>query len=208
MRVSTVALTVLSMMLAACWNKDPEGRNPVVNADTLTTRHAPEALFQDARARLAGSPGAAATDLHEAARFVRDEAALSGGKAEDALEASAGELDRLSDQLRGGHAPTAAVLDAAALKAHAALALAHTLRAQRAREADDNHRAGDELTAAAGHLQLALARAGDRAPADAADVAKTAETLGEDLVRGSGWSPEAVARSLTDVEAKLDELLS
>ena len=49
MRAPMVALTVLSMMLAACWNKDPEGRQPVVNADTLTTRHAPEALFQDAR---------------------------------------------------------------------------------------------------------------------------------------------------------------
>jgi len=207
MEAPTVALTVLAMMLTACWNKDPEGRQPVVNADTVTTRHAPEALFQDARMRLAGSPGAAATDLHEAARFVRDEAALSGGKAEDALEASAGELDHLSAQLRGGSAPTVATLDAAALRTHAALALAHVMRAERAREKEDNHRAGDELTAAAGHFKLALTRAGDAAPSGAAEAAQQAESLGEGLVRGSGWTPEAVARSLTEIQEKIDELL-
>lgn len=173
--------------------------------DVTTMMQAPEADLRRVRSALARDPEQAREPLRLAARFVRDEAALPSGSAQEDLERAADMLDRAEGLL--GAAPLSQdALDPVFLSVHTALASAHLQRAEARLERQQGSLAGPELRAAARHLQYALGYAGRTDDATAQAAVRDLEKLGEDVTAGLTPDADALRKGMQAASTQLSAL--
>lgn len=175
------------------------------HVDVTTMMNAPESDLRRVRAALASGPDQAREPLRLASRFVRDEAALPSGTAEEDLEHAADLLDRSVDVL--SDAPVSRdALDPVFMRVHAALASAHLQRAESRLDHQEGSFAGPELRAASKHLEYALGYAGRGDDSAGQAAVRDLEKLGEDVTAGRSPDADALHQGMQAASAQLDAL--
>lgn len=144
----------------------------------------------------------AATELRDAAAFMRTRADSATGFAKALAARSASELDSLAKGVESNSVTSAARLDHAFAHANRAEAERHYALATRAWSQHQAARTGEELTMAIDHLERAAKDAG--IPLDSAQTGAMtrAHSVADSQLQG-GTAPNGVDDALKDVELQL-----
>jgi hypothetical protein len=158
-----------------------------------------EQHFKQAEGSLVkGQRAAAAAELREAAKMLRELAARLPEDHQPGLRASAGELEQVARELAGAKARgvTRAQLREAFARAHYALAASHQRTASGFWAKKELAEAGGNLQAAAHHLMRAAAWEGHKLEPARAAAAREANLIGQRLGKGTAVAASRVGRTI------------
>jgi hypothetical protein len=173
-------------------------RTPAVTSE-------PAERFAAARAALAQHRSArAASEIHEAAVFVRAQSALAERGLDADLNGSARDLEAVASRVRNGTLTTVRDFDAAVHRSDRNLARHHLARATRAWERRESAAAGRELSLAAQHTERLAQNAGTDADRAAARVVRSTRALSEKLIRGAGYTSDEVGKGFERLGREID----
>ncbi len=147
----------------------------------------------------------AAAEIRQGAAFLDKEAEQAAGEGKQALLASSDELKQLADRERKGAVNSARELEQAFARANHALAKYYQSRASEswARRAVSD--AGQDLKAAAVHLEKALGWADYRWEGENRATIEAAKNIGEKMKEGGGWVEAEVRKAMEGIEKGIDE---
>jgi len=173
-----------------------EGRWRAADVKTgYTMREEPQRHFGDAAAAYARKDyRAAATDIRNAAGYLRLEAARATGAGRKELESSVAQLDGLAYRVEKGALKDEHAMTADSAKAEHALALEHRANAIDAWTRKQYHQTGYELKAAAHSLESAAGWMGGEVKASASTTAADTRRLGDKLAFSATWTRDEVAK--------------
>jgi hypothetical protein len=205
--VGTVAAQAPAEKKAQAPPKAPEGYFLVEEDVTLILLDEADEHFQKGREGfLKKDVKAAAQEIREGAAFLRLEAgrATAGGK--KALLAAVRDLGKLADGVERGTVAAVKELDAVFARAHQALARHHHLKAAAAWGKNAARHAGQDLKAAAIHLEHAAAWVGKKGEAGVAEAVKGARLVSGKLIEGAGWVPAEVGKGLEAIGKEIEKI--
>ncbi len=186
----------------------PGPGNAVGEAETRAVRaDEPQRHFQEAREEfLKRDLKTAAVEIRKGAALLRLEAAGATRASQDALEASAKELDNLAGKVESGEVTAASNLDPAFARAEQALASEHLTRAKESWAKKDLKRTGEYLNAATISLEHACAWAGRKEEAGVAAATRDASVVAEKLIQGAGWAVGETENAIKAVGTEIERL--
>jgi len=149
---------------------------------------------------------AAAQEIREGAAFLRLEAGRATADGRKALLAAVRDLGKLADGVERGTVPAVKDLDAVFARAHQALARHHHLKAAAAWGKKAARQAGQDLKAAATHLEHAAAWVGKKGEAGVVEMVKGTRLLAGKLIEGAGWVPAEVGKGLESIGKEIEKL--
>jgi hypothetical protein len=142
---------------------------------------------------------AAATDVHQAAAFLKLEEKRATNTGRAALDASARELDDLANRIDENGVSSVSELDAAFARAEHALAEHHYRKALGDWAKDDAVSAGHALDAAVTDLEHALTWSRRKAETSTVAAIDEARPLARKLIGDTDWARDEVDRVIRDV---------
>jgi serine protease Do len=150
----------------------------------------------------------AASEIHQGAEFLKKEAARATDEGKQVLMESARELDKLANEVQKGTVRSAEELDKAFARSYYALARHDQWMASESWTRKAISETGQDLKAAAVHLESALALAGHRLEAGTESAIKEANQIGEKLEKGATWAASEVSKGINDIGKEIDEASS
>ena len=147
----------------------------------------------------------AAAEIRKGEAFVKQEAGQATGEAKQALSASAQELDKLADEVQKRTVSSVKELERTFARAHYALARHYLLKASESWAKKAISEAGQDLKAAAVHLENGLAWAGHRLEGEGVAAVKEAKQMGEKMEKGAGWVASEVSKGIEAISKGIDE---
>jgi hypothetical protein len=141
----------------------------------------------------------AATELRAASTFLRERADSATGEVRDHMLRSAGELDKLANEVESNAIKSAKSLDYAFARAQHAEAELHHSHAVAAWARKDMARASDELTMATDHFERAAKDAGEVLGAGAKKALTDTREVAGQLTKGVGFVPEQVGKAIEEL---------
>lgn len=147
----------------------------------------------------------AAAEIRKGEAFVKQEAGQATGEAKQALSASVQELDKLADEVQKRTVSSVKELERTFARAHYALALHYLLKASESWGKKAISEAGQDLKAAAVHLENGLAWAGHRLEGEGVAAVKEAKQMGEKMETGAGWVASEVSKGINAIRKGIDE---
>ena len=149
---------------------------------------------------------ASANEIRTAAAFLKLETGRATKETKKALVASAGELDRLADDVENGKVTSVTDIEQAFGRAHYALARHHYMKAKEAWEKKQPETAGKALRAASSHLERAMVW-DEYGEEDLVDkVVTDTEIVADKLIEGTQLAPKDVDKALEDINTALNKL--
>jgi hypothetical protein len=164
----------------------------------------PESSFQKANEFfLKKDLEAAASEIRKGAEFLKKEvkAASKDGKA--ALNASVQELEKLAGDVEKGTVTSAEKLKNAFARSSEALAHHHYLKASESWAKKKTKETGESLTAAARYLEETARWSGRKLESGTVEVVNYVRTVGDKLIRGTGYGLEEVSKSIKEMGREL-----
>jgi hypothetical protein len=164
----------------------------------------PESSFQKANEFfLKKDLKAAASEIRKGAEFLKKEvkAASKDGKA--ALNASVQELEKLAGDVEKGTVTSAEKLKNAFARSSEALAHHHYLKASESWAKKKTKETGEALTAAAQYLEQTARWSGRKLETGTVEVVNYVRTVGDKLIRGTGYGLEEVSKSIKEMGREL-----
>lgn len=210
-----LAITLaLAIIPAGVWagtstspQKAPEGWVLVEEDVVLVFSDEPGEHFQKGRESfLKKDLKAAAHEIREAAAFLKLEAGRATAEGKKALLASIRELEKLAEGVERGTVTAVKDLDALFARAHQALAKHHHLKAAASWAKKAAKKTGQDLKAAAIHLEHGLAWTGHKGEAGGIAVINGTRLLAGKLIEGVGWVPAEVGKGITAVGEEVEKL--
>jgi hypothetical protein len=119
--------------------------------------------------------------------------------------ASTQELGKLTDQVQKGTVRSARELDEAFARAHYALARYYQSKAPESWARKAVPEAGQDLKAAAVHLEKALNWASHRLEAGGVQTIREWKQIGEKMEKGAGWVDAEVRKAIEGIGKEIDE---
>lgn len=148
----------------------------------------------------------ASEEIRKGAAFVRIEAGSAAGEAKQALERSQRELQSLAKGVEKGGVQDVKRLDDAFARASQYLALSHRAKASEAWDKKEPRKAGNELKAAATHLENGAAWMGVEAKASCVAAVRDTRIVAGKLIEGSGYVADEVGKSIDALGKAVDDL--
>jgi serine protease Do len=147
----------------------------------------------------------AASEIRQGAAFLKNEVEKATGEGKQALMTSAEELENLADQVQKGALRSAKELDQAFARAHQALARHYQSKASESWAHRATSEAGQELKAAAGHLENALSWAGQRLGEGSEKAIQEAKVIGEILEKGGTQTASEVNKDINAIGREIEK---
>jgi serine protease Do len=144
------------------------------------------------------SAGAAA-ELQKAAALIEGEEKRSENDAEQLLAASVRELQQLARRLQAGTVVPETEIRQIFARAHQALAKNYQLKASESATQKMTSNLGQNIQAAAEHLEKAWSWSGHQLEAGGKAVIERARQIGEKIESGLGWAAAEAATSIDDL---------
>lgn len=148
----------------------------------------------------------ASEEIRKGAAFVRLEAGSAIGEAKQALKASETELLGLAKEVEQGSVKDVKRLDEAFVRANQQLALSHRIKANEAWDKKELRKAGDELKAAATHVENGAAWMGAEAKAGYAEAVRDTKLVAGKLAEGSGYAAAEVGKTIASLGKAIEGL--
>ena len=147
----------------------------------------------------------AAAEIRQGAAFLKKEAEQATGEGRQALLASAEELGQLADRERKGAVNSVQELERAFARANHALAKSYHGKASESWARKAVSEAGQDLKAAAVHLENALNWAGQHLEAGRVQAIREGKQIGEKMEKGGAWVDSEVRKGIEDIGKEIDE---
>jgi len=141
----------------------------------------------------------AAAELQKAAAFLEGEESRSTTDIKQRLGASAQELRQLAQQLAAGSSVPEEKIRQIFARAHHVLAQNYQQKASDSQAQNQTSDLGQDLQAAAEHLEKAWHWSGRKLEAAAKDVIERSKQLGAKIVQGTQWTVSETADSIKDL---------
>ena len=187
--------------------KAPDGGVLIEEDVVLVLMDEPEEHFQKGREFfLKKDLKAAAHEIREATAFLKLEAGRATEEGKKALLASVRELDKLVEGVERGTVTAVKDLDSVFARAHQALGRHHHLKSGASWAKKAAKKAGQDLQAAAIHLEHGLAWTGHKVEAGGAAVVNATRLLAGKLIEGVGWVPAEVGKGITAIGEEIERL--
>ena len=147
---------------------------------------------------------AAAAKIRQGASEVRTAARDAATDAKQSLNATADELETLSQRVEAGSIKTVEELDRPFARAYHSLAQHHYLAGQRLWRAREHQLAGRRLRVAADNLERAAAAAGHRLSSTADAAVRESRLLSEKLIEGAGYATDDVGKTFESLGKQVE----
>jgi serine protease Do len=186
-----------------------EVQSKVVSSTTPSQTSASDELeqyFQKARQDLANNVTEASTQIRKAVARINEDANHATGKAKQLLQASSKELEGLADQVQKGAVKAEQELNNAFSRAHNALAQYYQDQAAKSWSKKATTEAGQDLDAAASHLEEAWKWSETKVDNASTAVVDSAKQVGKKISQGSGWVSAEVSKSIEDLGQEIGKL--
>jgi DNA primase large subunit len=138
--------------------------------------------------------------------YLQSEAARAADKSKEALASSAEELQRLADKVEQGAAKSVRELDTAFSRANSALAQYYYRMANESWIRKEASKAGDELRAAAFHLEKGIVRAEGKVESGAQSVIQKTGQLAGKMIEGGKVAEGDVEKGIQDLGKEIEKL--
>ncbi|MEJ2167420.1 MAG: Do family serine endopeptidase [Deltaproteobacteria bacterium] len=145
----------------------------------------------------------AVTELQKAAALIEGEEKRSENNAKQLLAASVRELKQLAQRLEAGNAVSELEIRHVFARAHQALALNYQLKASESVTQKTTSGLGQDIKAAAEHLEKAWYWSGHQLETAAKAVIDRSKKLGEKIESGAQWAAAEVADSVDDLRHEI-----
>lgn len=202
-----VALT-LAMLVTLAVAQPTEGESTTAPPGTvivhenvlMTLMDEPEKHFEQARREFQKHElKPAGVEVRKGAAFLRVESGRGDTVSKEALLKSAGELEKLGDEMEKGTVNTVAPLNQGFARADLALAEHYHALAEQAKSEKDSVRTGRALEGAAYYVEKSAAWSGHRLEAGGSTAVRGAHTLADKLKNGAAWTGEEIGKALSAV---------
>jgi Do/DeqQ family serine protease len=145
----------------------------------------------------------AAAELRKAAAFLEDEANRSAGNVKQMLGTSAGKLKQLAQRLEGGAVVPEKEIRQTFARTHQLLAENHRLKASESQTQKPTADLGQEIQAAAEHLEKAWNWSGQQLEAASRAVIERSKQLGQKIESGSESAVAEAAETIDDLRLEI-----
>jgi hypothetical protein len=149
---------------------------------------------------------AAAAEIRNAAKLLKQEAEKATTDGKKALTASVNELEKLAKDVEKGTVTSDKKLKDAFARAEHALAKHHYLNASEQWAKKDTKETGYALKSAAQHEEQAAKWAGHEMEKGTVEVLDGTRTIAGKLIEGTGWVPEEVGKGITAIGSEISKL--
>jgi len=206
-----MAVFVLFLAAAAQAEKgasNPKGQQSTGAAKTESLeKDGVESHFQKAKENfLKKEAEASASEIREAAAFIKQESLQAAGEAKKALESSAGELETLAEKVEKSTVASVKDLDGAFSRAHKSLAAHYQQAASEHWARKETEKAGHALKSAANHLEQAIVWGGHKLETGTKDVIDGSRTVAGKLIKGTGWVAAEVGKAMDDIGREVKKI--
>jgi serine protease Do len=206
---STLIMVIL-MAGGAGWSYAAQPVQPKAVSSTASnltsTSDQLEQYFQTARQNLANNVTEASIQIRKAVAQINEDAEHATGKAKQLLLASSKELEGLADQVQKGAVKAEQELNNAFSRAHNALAQYYQERAAKSWSKKATAEVGQDLDAAALHLEEAWKWSKTEVSDASTAVVDSAKQVGKKIAQGSGWMSAEVSKSIEDLGQEIEKL--
>jgi hypothetical protein len=166
-----------------------------------------EQFFQKAKQNYVDKNMNAASDqIKKGAAYMKDQAARASAKGKETLAASAGELEKLADDVKKGVVRSPKRIEDTFARAHLALAENEHLRATESWAQKKRDQAGTSLESANRHLEKSFDWAGQKIEKGTSDVMKKSEDLAQKLRKKGTLIADEVGKGLQSAGNEIDRL--
>jgi hypothetical protein len=194
--------------------QSPDAGRAVVTSATVVRGNGTAVIVSEPAERFAAAREAlarhhraqAASDIRDAATFVRGQATVASATVRADLEEAARDLDRIVARVQNGKLKTPRELDAALRRSDRGLARHHLERAVRAWERRESATAGRELRAAAQYTERLSRDGGTGVERVTFDVVRGTRQLSAKLIDGAGWTADEVGKGFAKLGHEIDRL--
>jgi hypothetical protein len=165
-----------------------------------------EQTFQKAKQDyLDKNMSSAAQQIQKGAAYMKAEAAKASVKGKEALNASAQELEKLSDAVKKGTVTSVKGIEEAFARAYVALASDSHIKSTEAWTKKQAAKAGDSLDSATKYLERSLAWADQKVEASTKEAIKKSEDISLKLKKKGSVVAEEVGKGLKDMGNEIEK---
>lgn len=209
--ISTVILALsVAMWTSWAWpagQKDATLEDVIEEEVWIVFAHDPAGYLQDAWENfLNGELQEAAHNIRKAKALMRLETHRAEKEAKEALRASTEELEKLTDAIEDGSAPTSNALKDAFARAEYALAYHHYQKALNYEAKQEYEKMTYALDAASTHSLYGSVWAGEELDQKDTIATKEARSIAKKVLKGSRWAPGKLREAIRSIGQGIKKL--